>query len=581
MTQHHRDKKHGGARLDTTEKQSQARQPSQGQGSPQVQKEASKSSQGPQPSPPPQPVPSQEAAAAQKKKKERLIMVVMIVLAAVMVLAATAAVLYTRWVKKPPLPSAEQPSTPLTTVRPSSSLDPNASEDLDEPDFDPVEPKVGGRRKSENFYTVLIFGADVTSGLTDTIMLGSYDVTNQKATIMSIPRDTQVNVRNKSSKSINAVYNANGKGEKGTKALMNEVSELVGFNPDYYVMIDWELVGKMVDAIGGVDFEIPWEMWYEDDTQNLHIEFQPGMQHLDGKDAMNLVRWRKNNGGHKTPGGGGDTSRLEVQHDFLKAVLRQTLQLKNVTKVQQLAQLFGENVVSDLSIENMLWFASQAVIGGLSVDSVDFVTMPYTTSNGKGIYANKVFPAQKPLLTLINESLNPFVEDVTIRELDLMRVSADGNTMSSSTGKLADPSVGVPPATSKPDESGKPDESDKPDKSEKPSHSSKPDESDKPDVSSRPSESSRPSHSVRPVESEEPSGSQPPDESSSPDVSSPPDVSDVPPESGEPVVHNSPAPIESLPIQDTPAPVDTAPPAEQSPPDVSTVPDWLQPDGES
>lgn len=388
-----------------------------------------------------------------QKKKEKTIMVVMIVLAAVMVMAAAGVLIYNRWVKKPDLPSAESPKPSKAVESTDPEADPSPEETLD---FDAVQPKVGGARKSSDIYTFLVFGSDVTSGLTDTIMVGTYDITNQQATVMSIPRDTLVNVRS-SYKNINGVYNMNGKGEKGTAALKQEVSELVGFTPDYYVMIDWELVGEMVEAIGGVWYDIPYHMDYDDPYQDLSIHFDPGNQFLNGKDAMKVVRWRENNrwSPYYGEGGGSDLNRLSNQQNFLKAVLKQTLQIKNVTRIGQLAELFGNRVVSDLSVENIFWFAQEAIIGGLQVSDVNFCTMPYYGVE-RGRFKWRVYPNQSGLLKLINEQLNPFVEQVTIRELDLIRVSADGDTLSSSTGRLADPSAAIPPAK----ESELPDESD-------------------------------------------------------------------------------------------------------------------------
>ena len=460
-----------------------------------------------------------------KKKKEKIIMVVMIVLAVIMVLAAAAAVLYSRWVRKPSLPSAgDEPS--ISADAPTAGLPGGPDVSGEDLDLDSVQPKVSGERKSKDYYTVLVFGADESSGLTDSIMLVSYDVTNQKATVMSIPRDTLVNVRS-SYKSINGVYKLNGRGEKGTKALKNEVSDLVGFTPDYYVMIDWSIVGRMVDAIGGVYFDVPWDMWYSDPYQDLYIDLKEGYQLLDGDKAMQLVRWRKNMDPKTykilSDHSSGDVGRLKIQQDFLKAVLKQTLQLKNVTKIGQLAQLFGENVTSDLSIENLFWFGSQAIMGGLNADNVTFTTMPYY-GGGYGEYTAKVYPNRKALLTLINESLNPFVEEVTMKELDLISVNKDG-TLSASSGKLADPSAAIP----KPSESP----------------SAEPGEDDEPVISPEPGESGDPAVSPDPSVSGDPT------------ISPDPAVSQDPAPSGDPAETGTPEP--------TPDPIET-------------MPDWLRPD---
>ena len=472
-------------------------------------------------------------AQGSRKKREKIIMVVAIILAVVMVLAATLVVLYQRWVQKPTLPTDNTPSSSVPV-----SLAPGESDAL--PDIDAVAPLSSGERKSADYFTILVFGADETSGLTDTIMVVSYDVTNQKATVMSIPRDTTVNVRS-SYKSINGVYNNNGRGEDGIQALKTQVSKLVGFVPDYYVMIDWELVGQMVDAIGGVYFDVPYHMGFDDPYQDPHIHFEPGYQYLIGEDAMNLGRWRKNNDGTATPGGGGDTSRLDVQHQFLKAVLSQTLQLKNVTRIGQLAELFGENVVSDLTIENLFWFGSQAIMGGLNVDDVNFVTMPY--SGGYGAYEMKVCPNWNQLLELINESLNPYVEDVTMKQLDLIRINKDGS-LTSSSGKLADSSASRPTVVQEPS----------PSPSTEPSASPAPSVSPSPGISPDPSASGDPAVSPTPVVPDDPGVSGSPTPSGEPVPSQPPSESTAP--AVDPNPSESPAAVNSV-----------------SP----TIPDWLLP----
>ena len=137
---------------------------------------------------------------------------------------------------------------------------------------DGVRPRVSGERKSKDFYTVLVLGRDTGGGgNTDTMLLASYDVTNQKATVMSIPRDTMVNVP-WDVKKINSVYNYYGGGDKGIKALYKEISQLVGFEPDYQVVVEWEAVGAIVEAIGGVYFDVPYNMDYHDQYQDLVIE---------------------------------------------------------------------------------------------------------------------------------------------------------------------------------------------------------------------------------------------------------------------------------------------------------------------
>lgn len=320
---------------------------------------------------------------------------------------------------------------------------------------DGVQPRVSGERKSKDYYTVLILGRDTGGGgNTDTMLLASYDVTNQKANVMSIPRDTMVNV-NWDVKKINSVYNMNGGGEKGIKALYKEISQLVGFEPDYQVILEWEAVGKIVDAIGGVDFDVPYPMDYHDPAQNLVIEQAPGLRHLSGDDAMQVIRWRKNDS--NSPYGNpqiGDSGRMQIQQDFLKAVIKQLLQLKNVVNPGKLAEVFRENVETDLSFENILWFGKRAVFGGLSLEDVSFMTMPWTgvyvysrtlsAEYGRTMKLDYVVPQANALLDLVNDSLSPFTEKFTLRDLDIMSVNADGS-LASSTGRVEDSKAAAAP----------------------------------------------------------------------------------------------------------------------------------------
>lgn len=349
------------------------------------------------------------------KKSGRALKGVVIVLLIVAALSLTAVSVYRNFIRKPELPTVEK-KDPIVLVDPETG------------EITQVESaeKVNGTRKSKDFYTVLLVGTDTSSGNTDTIMLASYDVTNQRATVMSIPRDTLVSTFGTDRYTrINTIYSAYGGGKAGMAALTHTVSELVGFTPDYRVFIRWELVGAMVDALGGVEYDVPFHMEYDDPTQDLHIYVEKGLQMLNGDQAMQLVRWRKNNAGVPSGGGtGSDLGRLKVQQGFLKAVLKQTLQIKNMTRIDELAKLFSTHVEGDLSLQNILWFAKEAVFGGLNVDDVQFITMPWKAANPY------VYPNGDELLKVINANLNPFCADVTIDQLDLIYFDDDGNMKS-------------------------------------------------------------------------------------------------------------------------------------------------------
>ena len=321
-----------------------------------------------------------------------------------------------------------------------------------------TRPRSDGERKSQDYYTVLILGRDTGGGgNTDTMLLASYDVTNQKATVMSIPRDTMVNV-SWDIKRINSVYNYYGGGDRGIQYLYKEIAQLVGFEPDYQVIVEWEAVGQIVDAMGGVWFDVPRNMNYDDPYQDLHIHQEKGYRLLTGDDAMQVLRYRHDNDmryGYPD----GDLGRIKTQQAFLTAMVDQLLQIKNVTKINQFIQVFQNNVETDLSFQNILWFAQQAILGGLSMENVEFVTMPNRTascwSRTYHNYQSYVVPSADELLELVNTKLSPYTEVFTLSDLDIMSVNSDGS-ISSSTGHVEDSRAARPPV--KPTTPSKPEE---------------------------------------------------------------------------------------------------------------------------
>lgn len=304
-------------------------------------------------------------------------------------------------------------------------------------------PGLSANRKKQ-FYTFLLVGRDTGGGgNTDTMMLVSYDVPNQKLSVLSLPRDTMVNIPY-DIKRLNAVYNYAGGGDKGIEALDSEVGELVGFQPDFQVVVEWEAFGKLVDAIGGVNFDVPFRMYYNDPSQNLKIDLQKGYQLLNGDQAMGLIRYRKqsDNSGHVTGGyANGDLGRIETQQAFMKAIIAQCLKMdKLLTGLGEYITIFQENVKTNLTVPNLAYFGKSALTG-LDMDSVEFFTMPNTGemvwSRSYHSYQSYVVPDADKLVALVNEHFNPYEDDLRKSELDIMYVNKD-RTIGSTTGKVED-----------------------------------------------------------------------------------------------------------------------------------------------
>ena len=139
---------------------------------------------------------------------------------------------------------------------------------------------------------------------------------------VSIPRDSKAIIGGKAHK-INYAYN-----KGGTKLLADTISEQLGIPVDYTVCVNLQGFTALVDAIGGVDFEVPINMDYDDPIQGLSIHFKKGMQHLSGADALRVVRFRHNNDG--TGYGSEDLGRMQTQQKFLKAVAKKMLSFENL-----------------------------------------------------------------------------------------------------------------------------------------------------------------------------------------------------------------------------------------------------------
>lgn len=301
-------------------------------------------------------------------------------------------------------------------------------------DSNTEQPMLSGARK-ENYYTFLLFGTDKFSGSTDTIMVVSYDVKNQKLNLMSIPRDTMVNV-SWDIKKINSVY-AMG----GIKTLQKHIGKLIGFTPDYYVKIDLQAFVDVVDLLGGVEFDVPISMHYHDPAQGLSIDLEPGMQTLNGEQAMGLVRFRKSDrGANGRISGYDDTGRVATQQAFLKAMFQKCVKLTNWTKITNYVEIFEKNVESDLTLGNMLWFARQAM--DLGEDGFTTCTAPgdyyaQAWSRSTGNMQSYVTLYANQMIQLVNTSFNPYLARVSMMNLDIMSINADGSIMSS-TGYVAD-----------------------------------------------------------------------------------------------------------------------------------------------
>lgn len=247
--------------------------------------------------------------------------------------------------------------------------------------------------RQENVYTCLLLGV-ADQGGSDTIMLGVFDTGAKQASLISIPRDTVVRY-NGSYIKINAAYSYGG-----VKAVASCVSEMLAVPIDYYVSVNTKAFREIVDEIDGVDFYVPVDMNYWDPYGDLKINIKAGYQHLNGRQAEGVVRCR-------SCYANADIGRAATQRAFLTALAKQTITLSNAGKVTSLINILNTYVESDMPLNVMVYFGTQAV--GMDLDTaLDTAGLPGSwispywqldddkileLVNGLGIYKDEV-PAE-------------------------------------------------------------------------------------------------------------------------------------------------------------------------------------------
>ena len=299
---------------------------------------------------------------------------------------------YLLWERAP----AVQPA-PTPAVSPSPTAAATSRDDKGTP-FD--------TQRKDGVYTFLLAGNDDGTGNTDTIMVGKLDTVRHKLDFVSIPRDTIINV-DWDNRKLNSVYwGSKNNGGNGIEALRSHVKKLTGFDVDCYAVIDLEAIVQVVDALGGVYFDVPQDMDY-DEGPVIHL--QQGYQLLDGEAAMGLCRYRK---GYVN----GDLQRIEVQHQFLKAAADQFIHLGNIPNAGKVTKILAESMDTNLSAANIAYFIRQALM--CSPENIHFHTAPNTPQEVHEL--SYTFLDLYDWLDMINTTINPYTSPVTEGKLDLV-----------------------------------------------------------------------------------------------------------------------------------------------------------------
>ncbi|MFQ4142717.1 LCP family protein [Chlorogloeopsis sp. ULAP02] len=179
-------------------------------------------------------------------------------------------------------------------------------------------------------------------GLADVMLLIRFDPEKKKLVMLSIPRDTRVEIEGQGMKKINST-NIQG----GPALTAKTVSNLLdGVGIDRYIRINVLGVAKLIDALGGVTVYVPRDMKYQDDSQHLYINLKKGEQHLNGEQALQLLRFRHDENG--------DIGRIQRQQMVIRALIDQSLNPTTLTQLPKVLNVVKEHIDTNLTVEELL-----------------------------------------------------------------------------------------------------------------------------------------------------------------------------------------------------------------------------------
>ena len=271
----------------------------------------------------------------------------------------------------------------------------------------------------DDTYNILLCGVDESHENADTIVLASFDTKAKTLRLLSIPRDTMSNEERPIQK-INASYSVDYEGN--IEQTIREVEKVTALPIDRYAITTFEGFEEAIDAIGGVEMYVPMDLEYSDPYQDLEINLKEGDQVLDGKHALQFVRFRS---GYAT----GDIGRIGAQQLFFAALADTFLDKSIVTKVPSLAKVVSENMETDFTISEMIWFFKQAQ--GMSKDSIEMFILPGTPDYYDGL--SYYIPSESGIIELINSKFMKGSKRIGPKDLDLVDIASSTDDTSNET----------------------------------------------------------------------------------------------------------------------------------------------------
>ncbi|MEC1180850.1 LCP family protein [Metasolibacillus meyeri] len=213
-------------------------------------------------------------------------------------------------------------------------------------------------------------GQGAEGSRSDALLLATLNRTTKTVKLLSIPRDSYVYVPHVGYK--DKITHAHAFG--GTLATIETVEELFDIPVDYYVRMNFNAFIDVVDALGGIEAEVPYAMLEKDEFDRNTVRLQPGLQHLNGREALALARTRKLDS---------DMERGKRQQEILKAIAQQAASISSITKYDELIDAVGANMKTNMTFKEMKGFFSYLTQG---VPRIDSLTIEGYDDMSTGIY---------------------------------------------------------------------------------------------------------------------------------------------------------------------------------------------------
>lgn len=192
--------------------------------------------------------------------------------------------------------------------------------------------------KEQGRINILILGEDNVEGSkrSDTILFATIDINDNNMRVLALPRDTRAEIPRHGFQKMNHAY-AYG-GVDLSKAMVERYLDQPIL---YYFIIDFDSFPSLVDAMGGIEIDVQKRMKYVDRAGGVDIDIQSGLQTMDGKTALNFVRFRKD--------ALGDIGRIQRQQQFMKAILKRAYDPRNIIRVPEIASEAMKVIKTDMS----------------------------------------------------------------------------------------------------------------------------------------------------------------------------------------------------------------------------------------